>query len=279
MPPDTPPVTPPVTPQRETAPGMPPGSPAVDNREATGDDTASASASAEAFALADSLADLAASEAEALALRRRVVLRRGGAVSAAGDLAGGGGNDEGAMATVRALPRVGLALSGGGVRSATFALGLLRGLAQDRSAAKTGAGTGTVPDVAGPPVSGGNCAPPAAPASPVKPAPPPGSSPADTTLAAGGLLGRIDYLSSVSGGGYIASMFGRLVAAHGLAEAQAILADSGSSVLEWLRRNGRYLTPAGSRDTGIAVVTYLRAWLAIHTEFMFACCLVGLVIV
>lgn len=57
------------------------------------------------------------------------------------------------------------------------------------------------------------------------------------------------------------------------------MARTGSPVLEWLRRNGRYLTPAGSRDMGIAVVTYLRAWLAIHTEFMFACMLLGLLVV
>ena len=50
-------------------------------------------------------------------------------------------------------------------------------------------------------------------------------------------------------------------------------------MLEWLRRNGRYLTPSGSRDIGIAAVTYLRAWLAIHTEFMLACLPLGLLVV
>ncbi|HWI78392.1 MAG TPA: hypothetical protein VNS31_04295, partial [Ramlibacter sp.] len=50
----------------------------------------------------------------------------------------------------------GLALSGGGIRSATFCFGLLRGLARTRS------------------------------------------------------LRRFDYLSTVSGGGYIGSAFGRL---------------------------------------------------------------------
>ena len=53
-------------------------------------------------------------------------------------------------------PLWGLALSGGGIRSATFCLGLLR------------------------------------------------------ALAARGLLARFDLISSVSGGGYIASTFGRL---------------------------------------------------------------------
>ncbi|MDP1792064.1 MAG: hypothetical protein Q8L12_15965 [Methylibium sp.] len=111
-------------------------------------------------------------------------------------------------------PTVGLALSGGGVRSATFGLGLLRGLAQR------------------------------------------------------GQLPRVDYLSTVSGGGYIGAMFGRLVAMVGIARAQALLSANDSPVLAWLRRNGRYLTPSGSRDIGIAVVTYLRAFLAIHGEFV-----------
>jgi len=112
-------------------------------------------------------------------------------------------------------PVVGLALSGGGVRSATYALGLLRGLAQR------------------------------------------------------GHLPRIDYLSTVSGGGYIGAMFGRLVLrAGGIGAAQAELARHDSPTLAWLRRNGRYLTPSGSRDIGIAIVTYLRAFIAIHGEFI-----------
>jgi len=114
-------------------------------------------------------------------------------------------------------PVVGLALSGGGIRSATFCLGLLRGLAQR------------------------------------------------------GQLPRIDYLSTVSGGGYCGGMFGRLVSLAGLAGAQTLLAANDSPVLGWLRRNGRYLTPSGSRDVGIAIVSYLRAFLAIHGEFMFVC--------
>jgi GH24 family phage-related lysozyme (muramidase) len=142
------------------------------------------------------------------------------------------------------LPRVGLALSGGGVRSATFALGLLRGLAQSRNAAHPGI-----------------------------------ADPSRRSLVTDSLLGRLDYLSSVSGGGYVAGMYGRLVSTFGLRTAQQRMADSESPVLDWLRRNGRYLTPAGSRDIGIAVVTFLRALLAIHAEFMFACMLLGLVVI
>lgn len=142
------------------------------------------------------------------------------------------------------LPRVGLALSGGGVRSATFSLGLLRGMAQNRHGAT-----------------------------------PQPSEPGRRSLVSDGLLGRVDYLSTVSGGGYTGAMFGRLVTTHGLSEAQALLARSDSPVLAWLRRNGRYLTPSGSRDLGVATVTYLRAWLAIHTEFLFASMLFGLLII
>lgn len=125
---------------------------------------------------------------------------------------------------VRKLPTVGLALSGGGVRSATYGLGLIRGLAQR------------------------------------------------------GLLPRIDYLSTVSGGGYVGAMLGRLVIALGIEATQAMLAARRSPLLDWLRRNGRYLTPTGSHDLGIAAVTYLRAFVAIHAELMVAGLLFGLVI-
>ncbi len=138
------------------------------------------------------------------------------------------------------LPRVGLALSGGGIRSATFALGLMRGLAQNQA------------------IDG------------------------DATQANpshDSLLGRLDYLSTVSGGGYVGAMYGRLIATYGVQRAQQLMAASQSPVLGWLRRNGRYLTPGGARDTGISIVTYLRAWLAIHAEFMFACIALGLLVI
>jgi hypothetical protein len=153
-----------------------------------------------------------------------------------------------------ARPRAGLALSGGGVRSATFALGLMRGLARpgpraDRSAP---------PD---PTERTGDTSTPA------------------NREAVPGVLGRVDYLSTVSGGGYSGAMWGRLVATYGLERALALMTRSDSPVLQWLRRNGRYLTPTGSRDLGIAVVTYLRPVIAIHIEFMFACMLLGLLVV
>ncbi len=150
---------------------------------------------------------LFAEEAVALAARRRLALERP---------AGETGTDAAGDSRL-ALPRVGLAISGGGVRSATFGLGLLRGLAQGR------------------------------------------------------VLARIDYLSTVSGGGFIGAMFGRMVSRLGIGEAQVVLARGESPALDWLRRNGRYLTPAGARDLSIAVVTYLRAIIAIHAETALAC--------
>ena len=176
--------------------------------------------------LPDEWAALIASEQDAIGVRRRKVL----------------GETASAIPAELKLPTVGLALSGGGIRSATFALGLMRGLAQSQTHDAQ-------------------------------------ADPTRRTLTSEGLLGRLDYLSTVSGGGYVGAMYGRLVATYGLHHAQTLMARSRSSVLGWLRRNGRYLTPAGSRDTGIAVVTYLRAWLAIHTEFMFASILLGLVVV
>ncbi len=161
-------------------------------------------------ALANDLAALLSAEADALKARRSHVL---------GEAARGNRNE-------MKLPTVGLALSGGGVRSATFALGLMRGMAQSRS-----------PDQAAP-------------------------DPARRTLTSEGLLGRLDYLSTVSGGGYVGAMYGRLINTYGMHHAQVLMARSRSSVLGWLRRNGRYLNPSGSRDTGTAVATYLRAWSA-----------------
>ncbi len=174
--------------------------------------------------LPDDWPALCAAEQAAIRARRRMLLDRTG------------GPDPAQLQ----LPRVGLALSGGGIRSATFALGLMRGLAQNRQAT----------------------------------ADPPESGQADNSV-----LTRLDYLSSVSGGGYVGAMFGRLDATYGMQCAQGLMASSRSPVLGWLRRNGRYLAPGGARDTGIAVVTYLRAWLAIHAEFMFACIALGLLVI
>jgi Patatin-like phospholipase len=113
----------------------------------------------------------------------------------------------------REKPAIGLALSGGGVRSATFCLGLLRALAKN------------------------------------------------------GVLHRFDYLSTVSGGGYIGSAFGRLFSTNVTpAEVEKGLADDGSLLLWWLRSNGRYLVPAGARDLLQTWASQLRGFIATQFE-------------
>ena len=114
-------------------------------------------------------------------------------------------------------PRWGLALSGGGIRSATFCLGLLKALADKR------------------------------------------------------MLLRFDLVSTVSGGGYVGAMLGRLFSrCFNAGEAAAVLdafaAKKPPWFLWWLRSNGRYLIPSGARDTVFAVALYARNTLAIHVE-------------
>ena len=140
-----------------------------------------------------------------------------------------------------ALPRdgVGAALSGGGIRSATFCLGLFQGLARDR------------------------------------------------------LLRRIDFLSTVSGGGYFGSFLGRMFTREwigpkrgneaetptpthaplkqvapdsvGAARVEAVLTAPHSAPMRWLRDNGRYMSPNGSGSTLLMVAVVLRNWLAVSS--------------
>jgi hypothetical protein len=88
-------------------------------------------------------------------------------------------------------PLVGLALSGGGIRSAAFNMGVLQ------------------------------------------------------ALSASGLLNRVDYLSTVSGGGYIGSCLtwlrAHLPARSTRRLGELPLADGTGTVLDWLRAHGRYL--------------------------------------
>jgi hypothetical protein len=108
---------------------------------------------------------------------------------------------------------LGLALSGGGIRSATFCLGLLRALAKAKS------------------------------------------------------LRHVDYLSTVSGGGFVGAAYTRLYGAHSPQAVEAGLASDESVFLWWLRNNGRYLTPAGFKDVMQAVAYIFRGSLASHVEF------------
>lgn len=154
-----------------------------------------------------------------------------------------------------------LALSGGGIRSATFSLGVIQGL------------TRTVPPAVG--------------------EAPPGS----TNWP---LMAHFDFLSTVSGGGYIggfvSSLFvpGRLTGqtpgptdpqrneqAADPATVQLALAAlseeppgrirstaefnalrPGETALAWLRDNGRYLTPGGAGDLAYGIAVVLRNWFA-----------------
>ena len=131
---------------------------------------------------------------------------------------------------------VGFGLSGGGIRSATFCLGVFQGLAKL------------------------------------------------------GLLGEIDYTSSVSGGSYLGGFYGRLFTRPDVASVandQTISPDIAKilspneleresfteqqdpykwkrEAFRWLRENGRYLSPRGGGDLLLAVAVFLRNWLTIQ---------------
>jgi hypothetical protein len=123
---------------------------------------------------------------------------------------------------------VGVGLSGGGIRSATFALGVFQGLARLK------------------------------------------------------LLGKIDYLSTVSGGGYFGSFFGRLFTrdyVRGVEDVEEALALPGQgsaergspeektikrSIFPWLRENGRYLSPNGAGDLLVGGAVAFRNWVAVQ---------------
>lgn len=123
----------------------------------------------------------------------------------------------------------GLALSGGGIRSATLSLGLLQALAE-----------------------------------------------ADALRA-------IDYLSTVSGGGYAGAFLGGLyqprsttAPEQGPDRAERVrreLSDERSFPIRWLRDNGRYIAPNGATDLWTGAATVLRNLVAIHVvlaTFVFA---------
>src|SRR5437879_10514128 len=103
---------------------------------------------------------------------------------------------------------LGVALSGGGIRSATFSLGVFQALARF------------------------------------------------------GLIGKIDYLSTVSGGGYFGAFLGRIFSRpeiRSVREVEELLSGAPGStiprtsprlpdVVRWLREHGRYLSPNGAGD-------------------------------
>jgi hypothetical protein len=133
------------------------------------------------------------------------------------------GRHESAARLRRGLsPGAGVALSGGGIRSATFCLGVFQALAQV------------------------------------------------------GRLAGIDYISTVSGGGYFGSFLGRLYQRRQIENAEQVrsLLDPTASpaqrpaaipdVVAWLRENGRYLSPSGAGDLLINAAIMLRNWVTIQ---------------
>lgn len=169
-------------------------------------------------------------------------------------------------------PALGVALSGGGIRSATVSLGVFQYLAHEekRGREKNAA-------------RAAQAAAEGAPA-PLYPRP----------------LSRIDYLSSVSGGGYFATFFGSLflprderakgaqvtpeilhaavapgkappktkweLAAEGAADALDDTSFDGSRMtpMRWLRENGRYLAPTGGGDYLYAAAVAARNFFGLH---------------
>ena len=117
---------------------------------------------------------------------------------------------------------IGLALSGGGIRSATFCLGVLQSISRV------------------------------------------------------GLLGKIDFLSTVSGGGYIGSFLGRMFTrdwggnggSRPVTVVEEKLVDGESEPMRWLRNNGRYLSPNRAGDAWLAVAVILRNWLSLVTVLL-----------
>jgi hypothetical protein len=113
-------------------------------------------------------------------------------------------------------PIVGLALSGGGVRSATFNLGVLQALATHHA------------------------------------------------------LRTVDYLSTVSGGGYIGSFLGRFYTRFinrpedAIDAIEARLSDAASPEIAWLRRCSGYMAVVGGGDAPVTRAVVLRSFLTVH---------------
>jgi choline dehydrogenase-like flavoprotein len=111
---------------------------------------------------------------------------------------------------------IGLALSGGGIRSATFCLGILQALATKNR------------------------------------------------------LRYVDFLSTVSGGGYIGGFLGRLFTrmSAGVADkagrVQEILADLNSAEIHWLRSTANYIAGSGLVDLRQNLAVFWRNLFAVH---------------
>ena len=122
----------------------------------------------------------------------------------------------------RPTPSVGVGLSGGGIRSGTFALGLFQGLAKGAAGSRRPTG----------------------------------------------LLRHIDYLSTVSGGGYFGSFFGRLLTRDYVKKPEDVerilQGKTQPEVLRFLRENGRYMAPNGGGDSLLLGAVLFRNWASIQ---------------
>jgi len=107
-------------------------------------------------------------------------------------------------------PPIGLALSGGGIRSAILSLGLIQALAKSN------------------------------------------------------VLHKFDYLSTVSGGGYIGAFLGSWYT-HAKDHSEVLngLSDPTSPQLRYLREHGRYLTPKGEGDILTSIAFTVRNWISV----------------
>lgn len=167
----------------------------------------------------------------------------------------------------------GIALSGGGIRSATFCLGALQALAHSPGPLASSGQPAVPADAPVADTTGHHAAPPTGSRDP--------------------LIAQFDYLSTVSGGGYIGGFFtslfvpGRLTGldpgedplivtrrawralqdeppARISADTQYDDAHPGRAALAWLRDNGRYLAPHGAGDMLYGMGVALRNWMATH---------------
>src|SRR5438552_7743426 len=178
-------------------------------------------------------------------------------------------------------PALGIAVSGGGIRSATVSLGVFQYLAHEEKRVRDEI---AAPVTQAEPVIDGEPPAPAAATIPPRPR----------------LLSRIDYMSSVSGGGYFATFFGSLFlpkderakgaqvtpqARRAVAREEVqppktewqeaadratdVLCDTifdGSRMtpMRWLRENGRYLAPTGGGDYLYAAAVAARNFVGLH---------------
>ena len=82
-------------------------------------------------------------------------------------------------------------------------------------------------------------------------------------LASAGLLSRVDFLSTVSGGGFFGGFLGAWIHRTGMANVSEQLPKNDDRAIRFLRENGRYIAPNGSGDVGAAVASYARGWIAV----------------